>query len=62
MTSPQTGTTPPAKTSRWVLIWRLMAGQRLRYGMAIGALVLGSGIPLPGAAGAPGGAGRHPRR
>ena len=48
-------------TSKYRLIWRLMEGQRLRYGMAIGALVLGSVHPLPGAAGAPGGAGRHSR-
>ncbi len=44
MTNPQTGTTPSVKTSRYALIWRLMEGQRLRYGMAIGALVLGSCI------------------
>lgn len=44
MTNPQTETTPPAKRSRWVLIWQLMEGQRLRYGLAIGALVLGSCI------------------
>jgi ATP-binding cassette, subfamily B, bacterial len=44
MTNPETGTTSSVKTSRWLLIWRLMEGQRLRYGMAIGALVLGSAI------------------
>lgn len=44
MMNPQTGTTPSARRSRYRLIWQLMAGQRLRYGMAIGALVLGSGI------------------
>jgi ATP-binding cassette, subfamily B, bacterial len=44
MTNPPAGEPPPVKSSRWTLIWRLMEGQRLRYGMAIGALVLGSSI------------------
>ncbi len=44
MTNPETGTVPSVRKFRYALIWRLMEGQRLRYGMAIGALVLGSGI------------------
>jgi ATP-binding cassette, subfamily B, bacterial len=42
MTITPAGTNPSMKKSRLALIWRLMEGQRLRYGMAIGALVLGS--------------------
>ena len=32
----------PVNRSTYRMIWRLMEGQRLRYGMAIGALVIGS--------------------
>jgi ABC-type multidrug transport system fused ATPase/permease subunit len=44
MAEPNIGTTSPGTGSRYALIWRLMEGQRLRYGMAIGALILGSCI------------------